>query len=188
MAQAIPFIVAGIAAAGTAVAAYKKSKYHQREAAEDLEAKNRAMAAATAAAQAERRRAEFIQGRARAVAAASGAGSDAGMVKIFADLAAEGEYRVLSRVWQGQSDAQGYIASAEANFKAAKDAKVMGVINTITTFASVYTGMGGSWGGGAQAVPTGNTAISGSGINANLGVGYVDTTAGQARAYGYGLI
>lgn len=70
------------------------------------------------------------------------------MIKQFADLAAEGEYRVLSRVWQGQNDAQGLIARAESSFKAARDAKVMGVFNTITSFFSTYSMAGGTWGGG----------------------------------------
>jgi DNA polymerase II small subunit/DNA polymerase delta subunit B len=161
--QAVPFIVAGVAAAGQAVSAYKKSKYHTRQAAEDLEAKNRRMAAATREAQEERRKAEFLQSRARAVAAASGGGTDAGMVKQFADLAAEGEYRVLSRVWQGQNDAEGLIASAEANYKAAKDAKVMGMINTVTTAFSTYMMAGGTFGAPANA-PVGPTGISSQGL------------------------
>ena len=147
MAQAVPFIIAGVAAAGQAVSAYKKSKYHTRQALEAMEAKNRRMAAATREAQEERRRAAFIQSRARAVSAASGAGSDAGMVKIFADLAAEGEYRVLSRVWQGQNDAQGLLAQADANRKAASDAITMGIFNTVTTAFSTYAAAGGTFGG-----------------------------------------
>lgn len=147
MAQAVPFIVASAAGAGQAVAAYKKSQYHTRSASEALEAKNRRMAAATREAQEERRRSELIQSRARAVGAASGAGGP-GLVKIYSDLAAEGEYRVLSRVWQGQNDAEGLIAQAEAHGKAARDAKVMGVINTVTTALSTYMAAGGTFGGG----------------------------------------
>ncbi len=152
MAQAVPFIVAGVAAAGQAVSAYKKAKYHTRQAQEALEAKNRRMAAATREAQEERRRAQFIESRARAVGAASGAVGP-GLVRQFAELAAEGEYRALARVWQGQNDAQGLIARAKANYKAARDAKVMGVINTVTTAFSTYAGMGGSFGG--TPAPTG---------------------------------
>jgi hypothetical protein len=143
MAQAVPFIIAAVAAVGQGVAAYKKSQYHTKQAKASMEAKNRRMAAATREAAEERRRAQFIRSRARAVAAFSGGGTDAGMVKVFADLAAEGEYRVLSRVWQGQNDAQGLIAQSEANFKAARDAKVMGVFNSITSAFAAYSGAGG---------------------------------------------
>ena len=159
MAQAVPFIVAGAAGTAQAVSAYKKSKYHTRQAQEALEAKNRRMAAATREAQEERRRAEIIQSRARAVAAASGGGSDAGMVKIFGDLAAEGEYRVLSRVCQGQNDAEGLIAQAEAHAQAARDAKVMGLVNTVTTAFSRYLSAGGTFG-----KPATETAISADGL------------------------
>lgn len=160
MAQAIPFIIAAVAAAGQAVSAYKKSQYHTRQAKEALKASNRRMSAATREAQEERRRSAFIRSRARAVAAFSGAGSDAGMVKQFADLAAEGEYRVLSRVWQGQNDAQGLIARAESSFKAARDAKVMGVFNAITSAYSAFQGAGG----GAPVDPgAGNTGFQYSG-------------------------
>jgi hypothetical protein len=82
------------------------------------------------------------------------------MVKQFADLAAEGEYRVLSRVWQGQNDAQGLIARAESSFKAARDAKVMGVFNAITSAYSAFKGAGG----GAPVDPgAGNTGLQYSG-------------------------
>ena len=86
-------------------------------------------------------------------------GSDAGMVKIFGDLAAEGEYRVLSRVWQGQNDAEGLIAQAEAHAQAARDAKVMGLVNTVTTAFSTYLSAGGTFG-----KPATETAISADGL------------------------
>jgi hypothetical protein len=144
MAQAVPFIAAAIAGGGQAIAAYKKSKYHDRRAIEYREAKNRRMAAATREAAEERRKQEYIHSRAVAVAAASGGGTGAGVVKIFADLAAEGEYRVLSRLWQGQNDAEGFLAAAKAEERASNDAITMGVVKSITSAFSAFMSAGGS--------------------------------------------
>jgi hypothetical protein len=149
MAQAIPFIAAAVAGGGQAVAAYKKSKYHTAQAAEYREAKNRRMAAATREMAEERRKQEFVHSRAVAVGAASGAGLGAGAVKILADLAAEGEYRVMSRLWQGQNDADGLLARVEAEHAAAKDSIKMGMIKAVTSAFSAYAGAGGGFGGGA---------------------------------------
>lgn len=144
--------VAAVAAGGAqAVAAYKKSKYHDAQAAEYVKAKNRRMGATTREMADEKRKQEFIHSRAVAVAAASGAGTDAGMVKILGDLAAEGKYRIMSVLWQGQNDAEGLLARARAEEKAADDALVMGAINVVTSAFSAYSMAGGSFGGGTPA-------------------------------------
>ena len=146
-------VVAAIVAGGAqAIKAYKLKKGHEAQAAEYREAKNRRMGATTREMAEERRKQKFIQSRAIAVAAASGAGTDAGMVKLLADLNAEGEYRVMSVLWQGQNDAEGLIHQAEAQEQAADDALIMGVINTVTSAFSAYSGAGGSF--GSTAAPT----------------------------------
>ena len=158
MAQAAA-IAAGV---GQAYKAYKTRKYHQAQAAEYVEAKNRRMAAATREMAEERRKQEFIHSRAVALAAASGAGVDAGMVKILSDLQAEGEYRVMSLLWQGVNDAQGLLARARAEEKAADDAMVAGAINTVTSAFSAYSASGGTFGGGGSTPPP--TSVSTSGL------------------------
>lgn len=140
-----------VAGAAQAIAAYKKSKAHEAQAAEYREAKNRRMGAATREMAEERRKQEFIHSRAVAVAAASGAGTDAGMVKILSDLNAEGEYRVMSLLWSGLNDAEGFLARAKAEEQAADDALVMGAVNAVSSAFSAYAGAGGFSGGGAAA-------------------------------------
>ncbi len=154
MAQ-LPFIAAGIAGGAQAVAAYKKSKAHEAQAAEYREAKNRRMAAATREMSEERRKQEFIQSRAVALAAASGAGTDAGFVKILSDLNAEGEYRVMSVLWSGLNDADGLLARARAEEKAADDAIVVGALNAVTSAFSAYAGAGGTFGKSAASAGAG---------------------------------
>lgn len=143
MAQAIPFIAAAVAGGGQAIAAYKKSKYHERQALEYRKAKNRRMAATTREIAEANRKKEFVHSRAVAVAAASGAGTE-GLVKHLSDLNAEGEYRVMSLLWQGKNDADGLLAQARAEHKAANDAISMGIVKTITSAFSAFISAGGS--------------------------------------------
>ncbi len=184
MAQAIPIVAAVIAGGGQAIAAYKKSKYHDRRAAEFRKAKNRRMAAATREMAEERRKQEYIQSRAVAVAAASGGGTGAGVVKIFADLAAEGEYRVMSRLWQGQNDAEGILASARAEEKASNDAITMGIVKTITSAFSAFMSAGGTMPTfGDTAGATGSREFWGGSINSEMGEGVLDS-GGIGGAFG----
>jgi len=152
---ALPWIAGGIAGGAQAVAAYKKKKAHEAQAAEYREAKNRRMGAATREMSEERRKQEFIQSRAVALAAASGAGTDAGFVKVLSDLNAEGEYRVMSMLWAGLNDAEGLLARAKAEEQAADDAVVLGVVNTVTSAVSAYAGAGGQFGKSAAAAGAG---------------------------------
>ena len=65
----------------------------------------------------ERRQAELVESRARAVAGASGTDVEStGLKTIYGDIAAEGEYRALTALWNGEEEAIGL------NF-AAKNAK-----------------------------------------------------------------
>ena len=171
------------AAAGTAkmVGAWKKKKAYERQAAEYREAKNRRMGAATREMSEERRKQSYIQSRAIAVAAASGAGTDAGMVNLLADLAAEGEYRVMSVLWAGQNDAEGLIAQAEASQQAADDALIVGFADAITTAFSTYQAAGGTF-GGTKTTTTPPTAGSG-GIYAPTAEQYFGGSFGQASSY-----
>jgi hypothetical protein len=157
-------VVAAIVSGGAqAIKAYKQMKGHEAQAEAYRQAKNRRMGATTREMSEERRKQAFIHSRAVAVAAASGAGTDAGMVKLLADLNAEGEYRVMSVLWQGQNDAEGLIHQAEAEEQAADDALIMGVINTVASAFSTYSSAGGSFGGSSTvSAPTASKATASS--------------------------
>lgn len=137
------FAAAVVAGGAQAIAAYKKSKAHEAQAAEFAEAKNRRMGAATREIEEEERKREFITSRATAVAAASGAGTDAGFVKVLGDLNAEGKYRTMSVLWSGLNDAEGLLAQADAQKQAADDALVMGAVKTVSSAFTAYGAAGG---------------------------------------------
>jgi hypothetical protein len=82
---------------------------------------------------------EFMHSRAVALAAASGAGvDDASTVKLLGDLEAEGEYRVMSRLWVAQNDYEGMIARADAAHEELKAMRIAGVISAITAAGEGY--------------------------------------------------
>ncbi len=90
----------------------------------------------------ERRNAKLAYSRALSVAAASGAGvSDPTVVKLFADLQAEGDYRVLSRLFVAEDEAQGIEYRSEVALregKARKRAARLTALSTATSFAETY--------------------------------------------------
>ncbi len=127
--------------AAEAVKAWKKHKLKLQEAQAFRDAKNRSMAATTREMAEEERTKEFMHSRALAVAAASGAGvDDPGMVKVLADLNAEGEYRVMSRLWAGQDRAEGLIFRSEVAKREADDALVEGAFNVVASAMSASSG------------------------------------------------
>lgn len=72
----------------------------------------------------ERRQAKLASSRALAVAAASGGGAtDPTVVNIMADLEAEGEYRALAQMYEGEEMARSQQAEALARRKEAKNVK-----------------------------------------------------------------
>lgn len=78
----------------------------------------------------ERRQARLLQSRSLAVAAASGGGADdPTVVNIMSDLEGEGEYRALTALYEGETEAQGLEAQARARRKEGKNAKIAGFIN-----------------------------------------------------------
>ena len=137
--------VALIAAGGAqAIKAYKTRKFKDAEAEGYRDARNRRMAAATREMQEEERRKEFMHSRAIALAAASGAGvDDPTMVKLLGDLNAEGEYRVMSKLWAGQDDAAGLQFRAEAAEREGDTAIELAPLNIVTSALSAYGAAGG---------------------------------------------
>lgn len=125
----------------------RKLKYQQAEGIDA--AANRRMAATTADVAEEERKKKFMYSRALAIAAASGGGvDDAGMVALLGDLNAEGEYRVMSKLYVGQEETEGLRFRAEAARREGESALEAGYLNTVTSVISSYGG--GSFEGFSQ--------------------------------------
>jgi len=120
---------------------YQAKKLKEEEAKGLQEAAVRQMAITSRAMSEEIRNKELMHSRAIAVAGASGAGTD-GLTKLLGDLNAEGEYRVMSVLWNGQNEAQGLQYRAEE--REGKAAQTAGIIDGITSAVSAYVGMGGA--------------------------------------------
>lgn len=87
----------------------------------------------------ERRRARLLDSRARAVAAASGAGAgDLDVVNIRGDIQAEGEYRAMSRMYEGESEARSILQMGQSRKAAARGRSIATVLDSASTFASKY--------------------------------------------------
>jgi hypothetical protein len=157
--------IAAFAAGGSeAYRAHQAKKYKTREAKAYREAKNRSMAATTREMSEEERNKELMHSRAVALAAASGGGvDDPGIDKLLGDLNAEGEYRVMSKLWTGQNDAEGLIFRAEAAQREADDSYTAGIITALSSATAAYHSAGGSRGsfGGATTVPRPKKDFSG---------------------------
>jgi len=164
MAQIVIVAVMAVAALYKA----RQQKNLKMEAAKGLrEAGGRAKAAAQREAAEEERLKEHMHSRALAVAAASGAGiDDPGMVNLIGDLNAEGEYRVLSRLWAGEDASDSFAFQAEQAEREGDAAMNAGYANAISTAASAY--LGGGFGGAAS------TPIT-SGVSSGVGLGPAGT-------------
>ncbi len=87
----------------------------------------------------EQRNAELAYSRALSIAAASGGGvSDPGVVKLFADLQAEGDFRVLSRLFVSEDEAQGIEYRSEVAQREGKARRRLGQFGAAATFAETF--------------------------------------------------
>ncbi len=137
--------VVAFMAAGQLYKGEQQRKLKEREALAYREAADRRMAAATHEAQEERRRADFAYSRALAVAGAqSGRTSDPGITSLLSDITAEGDYRVLSTLWVGETEAEGLRFRAAAARREAESARTAALFNAVTSAVSTYYGLGGS--------------------------------------------
>ncbi len=131
-----------IAAVMGAAQLYKGKKAQslkEREAEGYRDAAGRRMAATTHELAEEERNREFMYSRALAVAAASGtATGSAGIVRQLADINAEGEYRLLSRLWAGQNEVEGLQFRAEAAIREGESAIDASRVDAITSAVSSY--------------------------------------------------
>ena len=136
--------VAAVASASSIHQGMQAEKLKEQEARGYIDAAHRRRAAASREVSEEARNRDFMYSRALAVAAASGTGtSGQGMVTLFGDLNAEGEYRILSRLWAGENEAEGLLYRAEIARNEGKAARSAGYINAVTSAVSGYVGMGG---------------------------------------------
>ena len=134
--------VAAVMLVGGAYKGYQAKKLKDEEAKGLREAGMRQMAITSREMQEEARNKELMHSRAIAVAGASGAGTD-GLTKLLGDLNTEGEYRVMSVLWNGLNEAEGLEYRAEAAEREGKAAQTAGLIDGVTSAVSAYSGFGG---------------------------------------------
>jgi hypothetical protein len=85
----------------------------------------------------ERRQARLLNSRALAVAAASGGGvDDPTVVNLMANIEGEGEYRALTALFNGEASARGLENQARAKRVSARNAKIGGVIEGVSSMLS----------------------------------------------------
>lgn len=91
------------------------------------------------AANEERRRGRLLESRARALAAKSGAGvTDPTVIKLMDELSAEGEYRALTRMYEGETEAQSMELEARERKRASRGKSISTLLSGASTFASKY--------------------------------------------------
>jgi hypothetical protein len=131
VAEAIPIGLtlagAGLSAGGSMISADAEASELRYQANQlDAQAKNDRATAQRRASE-ERRQARLAGSRALALAAASGGGADdPSIVNLIADLEGEGEYRALSAMFEGETEARSKEEQAMANRRGAKTAKTVG--------------------------------------------------------------
>lgn len=150
-AAAVPLMLAGTAlSAGSSILGANSEAKQYRAAADQLDVQagqTRAMSQRDAYEQ--RRQAKLVQSRGIAVAAASGAGADdPTVVNQIADIGGEGEYRALTALYNGETQAQANEQQAVSYRKAAKNAKTAGLIKAGGTILSAGSTMADRFGGG----------------------------------------
>jgi len=136
--------VAAVMAAGSLYKGAQEKKLKEEEAVGFREAANRRLGAATREVAEEQRNKENVYSRALSVAAASGAGTQYGVTKLLSDLNAEGEYRIFSRLWAGEDEAEGLRFRADQARREGNAAAQASSINAITSAVSSYRSFGGA--------------------------------------------
>lgn len=112
------------------------------------EASMRKMAATTAEVGENQRERDIMESRAIALAAFQGGGvDDPSVQKLIGDLNAEGEYRILARLYVGADAAQGMQYASEQAMRVGDAAMDAGYLKAATTVLSSYGS--GIWGGGS---------------------------------------
>ena len=135
--------VVAVMAVGALYKGAQAKKLKEQEEQGYREAATRRLAATSREISEEERNKEFMHSRALATAAASGAGTQGGVTKLLGDLNAEGMYRMMSRLWTGQDEADGLRFRAEQAKREGDAAVQASYVNAVTSALSAYSGMGG---------------------------------------------
>ena len=137
----LAIVAVAIAAGGALYKGAETKKLKELEAKGLHEAANRRLGAAHREAAEEERNKDFVYSRALAVSAFSGGGtSDPGMVALFGDLNAEGEYRILSRLYAGEDEAEGLKFRAEIAKREGEAAETASYFDAVSSGISAYSG------------------------------------------------
>lgn len=151
MAQAIPLAlsVAGplLSAGGSIIGANSQANELRLQANQLDEQAGTDRASSQRRAIEERRQARLAQSRALAVAAASGGADDPSVVNAIAGIEGEGEYRALSALYEGETEARSKEAQAAANRRGAKDVKTAGALKAATSIIGMGSSLYDRYGG-----------------------------------------
>lgn len=148
-AAAAPIAIIGgslLGGAGKIIEATSQSKALKKEAKQLDRKAGSTRATSQRSANEELRQSRLVGSRALALAAASGAGaSDPTVMNLIASIAGEGQYRSLTELYNGNTEAVGYEDQADANRRAAKAVKTAGYVGAgATILGGVGTAFGGS--------------------------------------------
>lgn len=163
LAAALPYIATAVTAYSAIRQGTEANASAQNEALQ-LEAQaNSERASSQRAYLEEQRQARYVGSRARAVAAASGAGvSDPTVENIFSGIEAEGEYRALARLYQGDVTAQGLEYGAQVRRREGRAAKSAGYLSAASTVMSGAASLYGKYGAGGPKTRAPNPGRGGS--------------------------
>ena len=127
LAAAAPYLTAASAVIGvgtTLMAGKQQNDLAAFEAGQMIESAKAERAVSQREAEQERKRSKYIQSRAKSLAAASGASaSDPTIENIIGGLDAEGEYRALSALYNGEQQAEGMEMGAKVRRIEGRDAR-----------------------------------------------------------------
>jgi hypothetical protein len=125
--------------AGTVLSVLSNERGAKSDAKQLRYAAGQTRASSQRAAAEERRRARLLDSRARAVAAKSGGGvGDPSVMNLRADIAAQGEYRALSRLYEGETEAGSLEVEAHERRRATRGRSIATILDAASTFASKY--------------------------------------------------
>lgn len=146
MAQAIPIALAvggaGLSAAGSIIGGNSQAKELRMQAAQlDAQAGDDRASAQRQSIE-ERRQTRIAGSRALALAASSGGGADdPSVVNLIANMEGEGEYRALTALYNGETEARSKEDQAAANRRGAKTAKTVGMLKAASSIIGAGSSM-----------------------------------------------
>jgi hypothetical protein len=142
MAAIIPFIGIAMSVLGQQQQGQQAAADAKFVAGQQRDAANASQAIGQRQAEEDVRQSKIVQSRAQAVAAASGAdASDPTVVNTIGDIAKEGEYRALSSLYEGDSQARAYRMAAAQSIATGRAAQAAANINSVSTIFDGATSM-----------------------------------------------